>query len=127
MITRHHTSTWWVVCDLSHIYSLRISWRGVQLSHALVFLMPKPATNYCFKSHLRCDRAPGSVTSLKLEIWYLNFCSILNPWTFPFSFHVFLFIPSWYLTVTYFSWFKAYFWNFQGDSGHHWFLFKWFI
>ena len=35
--------TWWVACDFSHVCSLWILWRGVWLSHALVFHIPKPA------------------------------------------------------------------------------------
>ena len=35
--------TWWVACNFLHVYSLRISWRGVWLLHALIFHMPKPA------------------------------------------------------------------------------------
>ena len=42
IIARHHTPTWWMACDFSHVYSLWISWQGVRLSHALVFHMPKP-------------------------------------------------------------------------------------
>ena len=40
-IVCHHTPTWRVACDFSHIFSLWISWRGVRLSHILVFHMPK--------------------------------------------------------------------------------------
>ena len=36
--------TWWVVCNLSHVYSLWILWKGVWLLHALVFHMPKPVS-----------------------------------------------------------------------------------
>ena len=31
-----------MACNFSHVYSLWISWRGVRLSHALVFHMSKP-------------------------------------------------------------------------------------
>ena len=41
-IAQHCTPTWWVASNLSHVYSLWISWWGVRLSHALVFLMRKP-------------------------------------------------------------------------------------
>ena len=42
IIARHHTPTSRVACDLSHVYSLWISRRSVQLSHALLFHMLKP-------------------------------------------------------------------------------------
>ena len=38
--------TLWVACDLSHVCSLWILWQGMQLSHAFVFHMPKPALLY---------------------------------------------------------------------------------
>ena len=41
-IAHHHMPTWWVACDLSHVYSLWNSWRGVRLLHNLAFLIPKP-------------------------------------------------------------------------------------
>ena len=40
IIAHHHTPTWWVACDFSHVCSLWISWQGVWLSHVLVFHMP---------------------------------------------------------------------------------------
>ena len=54
IIAHHHTPTWSVACNFSPIYSLWISWWGVQLSnthfsyakaesHTLVFHMLKPA------------------------------------------------------------------------------------
>ena len=36
------TLTWWVACNFLHVYSLWISWRGVQLLQALAFHMLKP-------------------------------------------------------------------------------------
>ena len=48
IIARHHTPTWWVACDFSHVYSLWISWRGMRLSHTLVFHMPKPGRQFTF-------------------------------------------------------------------------------
>ena len=44
IIARHHTPTSWVVCNLSHIYSHWILWRGMRLLHTLVFHMPKSGT-----------------------------------------------------------------------------------
>ena len=45
--------TWLMVCDFSHVYSLWISWQGVQLSHALVFHMPKPENAWrCHFTHM---------------------------------------------------------------------------
>ena len=42
IIVRHHTLTWWVTCDVLHVYSLWISWRGVRQSqhrqHNLTFM-----------------------------------------------------------------------------------------
>ena len=40
-IARHHTPTWLVACDFSHVYRLWSSWQGVRLSNALIFHMPK--------------------------------------------------------------------------------------
>ena len=31
IIACHHIPTWWVTCDFSHVYSLWISWWGMQL------------------------------------------------------------------------------------------------
>ena len=30
IIAHHHTPTWWVTCDSSHVYSLWISWQRVR-------------------------------------------------------------------------------------------------
>ena len=46
IIARHRTPTWWVACNLLHVHSLWIWWRGVRLSHELFFLMPKPELSF---------------------------------------------------------------------------------
>ena len=48
IIPCHHTSTWWVACNFSHVYSLWISWRGMRLLHTLIFHMLKPAWSIFF-------------------------------------------------------------------------------
>ena len=54
------TLTWWVACNFLHVYSLWISWQGVQLSQALIFHMLKPVLHEYHKS--KSD-----------EVWFLGY------------------------------------------------------
>ena len=58
IIAHYHMPNWWVAWDFSHVYSFWIWWRGVRLSHSLVFHQPKPVlakllvTDSSFSLHL---------------------------------------------------------------------------
>ena len=64
-IARHHTPTWWVACDFSHVYSLWIPRRGVRLSHGLVFHMSKPEDISLF-------------VILSRQVWWCNVKRLLS-------------------------------------------------
>ena len=83
IITCHHTSTWWVVWDFTLVYSLWILWWGVQLLHAFVFLMLKPAkySNFFLKiGQVAISRSSCSQMFFKIGVLKgnPNFQDILN-------------------------------------------------